>query len=42
VKILREPARRARMSLASRERAQRFDAAHLARETEQVFKGCCE
>jgi glycosyltransferase involved in cell wall biosynthesis len=40
VQILSEPARKARMSLAGRERAQRFDAVCLARETERVFESC--
>jgi glycosyltransferase involved in cell wall biosynthesis len=40
VEILHEPARKARMSVAARERAKRYDAASLARETEQVFESC--
>ena len=40
VKILREPTRRTRMSLAGRERAKRYDAVLMARETERVFDSC--
>jgi len=40
VEILHEPAHKARMSVAARERAKRYDAASLARETEQVFERC--
>jgi glycosyltransferase involved in cell wall biosynthesis len=40
LKILQEPAHKASMSLAGRERAKRYDAACLARETERVFESC--
>lgn len=40
VQILRGPAHRVRMSLAAQERAKRYDAFFLARETEQVFEHC--
>jgi glycosyltransferase involved in cell wall biosynthesis len=42
VQILSDPGRKARMSLASRRRAQRFDAVRLAQKTERVFKDVCE
>src|SRR5205085_7241977 len=38
IRIISEPARRVRMSLAGRERARRYEAVYLARETERVFE----
>jgi glycosyltransferase involved in cell wall biosynthesis len=40
VQIMRDPARRASMARAGRERAKRYDATRLARETEDVFAHC--
>jgi glycosyltransferase involved in cell wall biosynthesis len=40
IQIIRDPARRASMARAGRERAKRYDATRLAKETENVFARC--
>ena len=40
MQIIRDPARRASMARAGRQRAKRYDATRLARETEDVFAHC--
>jgi glycosyltransferase involved in cell wall biosynthesis len=40
MQIIRDPARRASMARACRERAKRYDATRLARQTEAVFAHC--
>jgi glycosyltransferase involved in cell wall biosynthesis len=40
IRIISEPARKASMHLAGLERAQRYNAIALARETERVFESC--